>query len=224
MKNLPSKKTTVSSFLEATKKHPVVKGQRVRLVFAMDATASREPTWDMATSLHGELFNTAKARNLSVQLVYYRGFHEFHASSWNDSPASLLQSMQDVRCLGGVTQIARVLTHIRKEASASELRAAVFIGDACEENPLELFSMAGELGLYRVPVFLFQEGENPLARSVFAGIAQRTNGAHVPFQPGSSRQLAELLGAVATYATEGIDAIRKLKGSMATKLLTQMRH
>ena len=223
MKKLPTKKVSVDSFLEATKKHPISQQKPARLIFAMDATASREHTWDLATSLHGELFSVASSRKLSVQLVFYRGFNEFYASSWNNSPEELLHNMQDVRCIAGGTQIARVLSHTRREATNSELRGVVFVGDACEENPHELFELAGQLGLFRVPVFVFQEDLDPLATQVFARIAQRSGGAHIPFRQGSSSELAALLGAVATYATGGLDAVGKLKGAVASKLLTQVK-
>lgn len=223
MDKLPTKKNSVSAFLEATKKHQIAEHTPSRLVLALDATASREHTWDLATSLHGQLFQAAKAKQLSVQLVYYRGFNEFHASAWNNSSEALLNSMQRVRCVAGGSQIARVLSHVRREATSSELRAAVFVGDACEENPHELYELAGQLGLFRVPVFVFQEGTDMLANQVFSRIAQRSGGAHIPFRPGSARELAELLNAVATYATGGIDAIKKLKGQFATRLLTQIK-
>ncbi|MCY3885792.1 MAG: VWA domain-containing protein [Gammaproteobacteria bacterium] len=223
MKKLPDQKNSVEAFLAETKKHPVVTQKKARLVFAMDATASREHTWDLATSLHGELFRTAKEKQLSVQLVYYRGFNEFNASNWTNSSNALLNSMQNVRCIAGGTQIARVLSHIRKESLSSELKAAVLVGDACEENPFELYELAGQLGLFRVPVFVFQEGNDQRAAQVFSRIAQRSGGAHIPFRAGSASDLAELLGAVASYATGGREAIQKLKGNLATRLLTQVK-
>ena len=225
MKKLPTQRGSVDAFLAATKKHPLAehRPEPARLIFAMDATGSREHSWDMATSLHGQLFETAHAQKLHVQLVYYRGINQFFASPWNSSSEQLLNQMQGVRCLGGATQIVRVLAHIHKEASNSQVRAAVFIGDCVEESPQELFSIAGNLGLLNVPLFMFQEGHDPIATQVFAGIARRTNGAHIPFNAGSARELGELLGAVAVYAAEGIDAFKKLKGRAATLLLTQMR-
>src|SRR3546814_9870581 len=36
-------------------------GRRGRLIFAMDATASREPTWDRACRLQGEMFKETAA-------------------------------------------------------------------------------------------------------------------------------------------------------------------
>ena len=51
-KDLPQKsgKAAIDAFVERVRSMPVVKsaGERGRLIFAMDATASREPTWDRA--------------------------------------------------------------------------------------------------------------------------------------------------------------------------------
>jgi hypothetical protein len=44
---------------------------RGRLIFTLDATASRESTWDMAAQLQASMFEeAAKAGGLDVQLVY----------------------------------------------------------------------------------------------------------------------------------------------------------
>ena len=50
-----------------------------RMIFAMDATASREPTWEMASQLHREM--GAALGNLTFQLVFFRG-DECKASGW----------------------------------------------------------------------------------------------------------------------------------------------
>ena len=48
----------VDAFLKrvAATPAPRPEGGRGRLMFAMDATASREPTWDTACHLQGEMF------------------------------------------------------------------------------------------------------------------------------------------------------------------------
>src|SRR5262249_55716510 len=50
-----------------------------RIIFAMDATASREATWEMASKLHREM--GAVLGNLNLQLVFFRG-GECKASRW----------------------------------------------------------------------------------------------------------------------------------------------
>ena len=222
MKRVPSTTVSVSSFLEQTKQHPLATSKPAKLIFAMDATASREHSWDLATSLHGELFRTAQQKNLRVQLVNYGGFNDFHTSSWNSSANELQQRMQRVRCLGGRTQILRVLSHTYNESLNGDVKALAFVGDSCEEDPQQLYRIAGQLGLLGVPVFLFQEGYNPHASTIFAEIALRTKGVHIPFAPGSAQAFAELLGAIAAYATGGIQAVHQLKSKLASRLLEQL--
>ena len=67
----------VDAFLRKVAALPSVRpeGGRGRLVFAMDATASREPSWDRAAAIQGEMFEvTAALGGLDVQLVFYRGY------------------------------------------------------------------------------------------------------------------------------------------------------
>ena len=223
MAKLPSRRTSVDDFLDKVKHLPTPNERASRLIFGLDATASREPMWDLATQLHAELFRTAAQVDLEVQLVYYRGFNEFHASKWSRNSSELLQLMTRVRCLGGITQINRFLHHVRQEASSEKLKAAVLIGDACEESVGEILAVAGQLGLLQIPVFAFQEGHNYNATQVFSGIADRTGGAHVPFAPGSAQELKDLLNAVAQYASGGLEAISKLRSPLGTRLLQQLK-
>ncbi len=184
-------------------------GQRGRLMFSMDATASRQPTWDRAMQIQAEMFSAAAGLGgLEVQLVFYRGFRECKASPWVVNAAELLRRMTAVTCLGGQTQIGRVLTHALKETRARKVNAVVFVGDACEESPDPLCHSAGELGLLGVPVFVFHEGGDPVARRVFEQIAKLSGGAYCPFDANSAQQLKDLLRAVAVYAAGGRAALK----------------
>ena len=188
---------------------PVKQGETGRLIFAMDATASREPTWDRACQIQGEMFDaTASLGGLSVQLVYYRGFGECRASKWVRDSRALVRAMTAVHCLGGHTQIRKVLRHALDETHAQRVHALVFVGDAMEENVDELCAIAGELGLRGVPAFMFHEGPDPSASLAFRQIARLTNGAYLRFDASSARQLKELLGAVAVYAAGGRKALK----------------
>jgi hypothetical protein len=188
---------------------PVKQGETGRLIFAMDATASREPTWDRACQIQGEMFDaTASLGGLSVQLVYYRGFGECRASRWVQDSRALVRAMTAVHCLGGHTQIRKVLRHALDETQAQRVHALVFVGDSMEEDVDELCAVAGELGLRGVPAFMFHEGQNPAAALAFRQIARLTNGAYLRFDASSARQLKELLGAVAVYAAGGRKALK----------------
>ncbi len=187
---------------------PARTGGAGRLIFAMDATASREPTWDRACSLQGQMFiETAALGGLEVQLCYFRGMGEFAASPWLVRSQDLLRHMQAVRCRGGITQIERVLKHAARQARETRVGALVLIGDSMEEDIDRVCATAGELGLLSVPVFAFHEGFDPIARRAFEQIAQLTGGACCRFDLSGARQLRDLLGAVAVYAAGGHRAL-----------------
>src|SRR5689334_13842317 len=126
----------VDAFLtEAKRLGPMTAaGPRARLVFALDATMSRQPTWDLACGVQGEMFATAAdVGGLSVQLVYFRGFDECRASRWIVEPRALTDLMTRIGCRGGHTQIGRVLRHVRNETTNAPIKALVYVGDAMEE-------------------------------------------------------------------------------------------
>jgi hypothetical protein len=187
---------------------------------------SRQPTWDMACSLQAEMFReTAAIGNLDIRLVYYRGLNECRASGWISDSAKLAGLMSRIDCRGGNTQIGRVLSETRREAVASGVRALVFVGDAMEEPVDALCAKAGELGLLKVPAFMFQEGHDAAAEQAFREIARLTGGAWCRFDPGAAAQLRELLRAAAAYAAGGREALQRLAQSAggAARLLGQMR-
>jgi hypothetical protein len=198
-------------------------GTRGRLVFAMDATASREATWDQACHIQGEMFQaTAALGGLDIQLAYYRGFAEFCASPWMSKAESLLQTMTAVHCLGGYTQIHKVLQHTLQETQRKKVNALVFVGDCMEENVDALCDLAGQLALQGVPVFIFHEGRDVAAANAFRQIARITGGACCPFDVNSAQQLKDLLSAVAVYAAGGQKALQdfhKRKGSVVLQLM-----
>lgn len=201
-------------------------GERGRLIFAMDATASREPSWDRACTIQGDMFSeTSALGGLEVQLLFYRGYRQCQASRWTADSRQLLRFMEKVRCLGGATQIERVLKHAIKETGQRKVNALVFIGDAMEEDVDTLCHIAGELGLLHVPVFVFHEGMDPVAGRAFRQIARLSGGAYCPFNSNSAQQLRDLLAAVAVYAAGGRQAMLeygKRKGGDTLRLTHQM--
>lgn len=215
----------VADFLsKASKIKPASSGQG-RLIFALDATMSRQPTWDHACRLQAEMFNAAaRTGSLAVQLVYFRGFGECRASKWVVDTRALRDLMTGIQCRGGQTQIGKVLSHIRKESGdAGKVSAVVFVGDAMEEPIDALAHQAGQLGLLGVPVFMFQEGHDPVAEQGFREIARLTNGAYMRFDEGAASQLASLLNAVARFASGGRAALTDSGTATDRKLLEQLR-
>jgi hypothetical protein len=200
----------VDAFLDKLAAVPALRtaGQRGRLLFALDATASREAAWDRACEIQGEMFQaTASLGGLDIQMAYYRGFGDFRATAWVSDSAALIGPMTEVRCLAGKTQIARVLRHALDGSRAAKVNAVVFVGDCMEEDADALGALAGELGVRGVPVFVFQEGHEARAERTFRQIAELSRGAWCRFDASSASQLRDLLGAVAVYAAGGRQAL-----------------
>ncbi|MBR0800144.1 VWA domain-containing protein [Bradyrhizobium jicamae] len=223
----PSTSEDIAAFVaKAHAMSPHRAGARGRLVFALDATMSRQPTWDMACALQADMFREAASLgSLDIRLVYYRGFNECRATGWISDSAQLARLMGKIGCQGGNTQIGKVLSEARREAVAAGVRAVVFVGDAMEENADALCAKAGELGLLKVPVFMFQEGNDAVAEQTFREIARLTGGAWCRFDPGAAAQLRDLLRAAAAYAAGGRDALLQLAKSTsgAARLIGQMK-
>ncbi len=215
----------VSSFLEKMKSMAPRTGVgRGRLLFAMDATMSRQPTWDMALALQSEMFEAVKTvGGLDVQLMYFRGTGECRSSRWVSNPDALARLMTTVQCRGGYTQIGKVLSHARQETERRRVDAVVYVGDCMEENVDDLCGRAGELALRGVPIFLFQEGNDTRAQTAFKEIARLTKGAWCRFDAGAAAQLRDLLTAVAVYAAGGRKALEQLttsrSGGQGAKIL-----
>jgi len=205
----PSK--SVSAFLDALAKTPVVRasGTTGRLIFALDATMSRAPTWAMARKVQGEMFDAAASARggLQVQLVSFRGVGEFNVRPWTSDAKTLKAAMEGYCVRGGFTQIERTLAHASAETAQNKVHALVFVGDALEESPDAVCATAGRLALAGMPAFMFQEGENAKAEATFREVARITRGAYAKFDASAAGTLRDLLRAVAIYAVGGHKAL-----------------
>lgn len=226
----PANSTTAKQFLAQAKAARQTPVHHARLIFAMDATASRQPTWDRAMQLQAEMFKaTASLGGLNVQLCYFRGYSEFTASPWLQQAKALEEKMRLVSCLGGYTQIEKVLRHALEHQHKQPVRAVVFVGDAVEEDVDLLCHLAGKMGQQGLPLYIFQEGNDPFASQALAQMARLSRGAHLQLTPESAKALASLLGAVAAWAAGGEQALSTYvadqqaagKGSL---LLAQLSH
>ncbi len=220
-----SSRSEVDAFLDSVRAMPARSGaaRRGRLIFALDATASRKPTWDRACHIQADMFHeTAALGGLDVQLVFFRGYRECKSSKWHSDPAALGRVMTGVGCLGGQTQIGKVLAHAKAETGRAKVDALIFVGDSFEEDIDEVCHAAGELGVLGVPVFVFHEGGDRIAADAFRQIARLTKGAYCPFDLSSADRLKDLLAAVAVYAAGGRKALADYgaRRGEAVKLLT----
>ncbi|KMO18576.1 hypothetical protein [Methylobacterium platani] len=199
----------IDAFLETARRVAAPAGDAPRLIFALDATMSRQPSWDLACGVQAGMFEaTARLGGLAVQLVYFRGLDECRASRFVADARALTGLMRGVACRGGRTQIGRVLRHARNEAGRGPVKALVLVGDAIEESLDDLCAVAGELGLLGLPAFCFHEGPDPAVAQGFAEVARLSGGAAARFDFSAPGVLAALLRAAAIYASRGLDGLR----------------
>jgi hypothetical protein len=228
MTKLPEKlgNPAVAAFLQKVAAMPAVRpasGRPGRLILAIDATASRQASWDRACQLQGEMFMAVRdVGGLAVSLAYYRGFQEFAATPFLTNAEDLARRMRGVSCLGGHTQILRTLKHALAETAKERVNAVIFIGDALEEDVDPICYAAGELSLRGTPVFCFQEGHNPIAETAFRQVAKLSGGAWAPFDAASAEALRDLLRAVAGFAAGGRAALARLTSSPARGIAEQL--
>jgi hypothetical protein len=228
MSNLPDKKgnPAVAAFLQKVATMPALRpasGRPGRLIFAIDATASRQPTWDRACQLQGEMFLAVRdVGGLAVSLAYFRGFGEFAATPFLTGAEELARRMSGVACLGGQTQVLRTLKHALAETRRDKVNAVILIGDAFEEEVDPACHVAGGLGLHGTPVFAFQEGRSPIGEAAFRQVAKLSGGAWAPFDAASADALRDLLRAVAVFAAGGRGALARLASPAARRIAGQL--
>ncbi|MCW8084132.1 VWA domain-containing protein [Sabulicella glaciei] len=226
MAQLPAPKSggAVAEFLRRLDTLPAVRPTgRGRLLFAVDATASRQPSWDRACHVQAEMFVAAEGLGgLAVQLCYWRGHREFAATPFLTDASELARRMSGVSVLAGQTQIHRCLEHALRETTAERVHALVLVGDALEEAIDPIGHLAAQLGLRGTPVFCFQEGGDQQVEWAFRQIAKLSGGAWAPFDSASPDALRDLLRAVAVFAAGGRSALAKLPGRAASGIAGQL--
>lgn len=219
-----SSSTEIDKFLSKSREISRFTDKQARLLFAIDATASRQPTWDRACHLQGDMFRaTSNIASLRIQLCYFRGINDFFASPWLNDSEQLSATMARVQCAGGHTQIGRLLHHALDEHRKTNIRALVFIGDAMEENADALCQLAGQCGLLKLPLFMFQEGHDGSVKRCYSQMARVSGGAYASFDHNSASTLAALLAAVASFAAGGARALENQASGSAKLLLDQLQ-
>ena len=221
----PAASAAVAAFLNQVNAMPAkaAGGAPGRLLFIMDATASRQPSWDTACHLMGGMFAaTRDIGGLAIQLAYFRGHMEFAKTPFLTDSAELTRRMSGVQCLGGQTQVFRALTHALEETRRTRVHACVLVGDALEEALDPICHTAGQMGLHGTPVFAFHEGREPRSAEGFRQIAKVSGGAFAPFDAASADALRDLLRAVAVFAAGGRKSLAALPGPAARGMVAQL--
>ncbi|MSP01441.1 MAG: hypothetical protein EXR07_10400 [Acetobacteraceae bacterium] len=190
---------------------------RPRLVFAVDATASREPAWAAARQVTDALVKALPGA-LDVALAVHGGGHVHTFTAFTNDAATLRDRAAGVTCISGMTRLLPILSTSLKHPA---VRVVVYIGDVFEESVAQGRRIADAMGARGTKLFVLHDTSNRDARrdaEIFWDLAKRTGGCVLPFDANAPGRLRELLAAVAVYAVGGEQLLRErddLPGAVA---------
>jgi hypothetical protein len=181
---------------------------RPRLVFAVDATASREPAWAAARQVTDALVK-ALPGELDVALAVHGGTRVHTFTAFTSDAATLRDRAAGVVCQAGMTRMLPILSASLKQQS---VRVVIYIGDVFEESLPHGRNLADSMGARGTKLIVLHDTAEPSGRrdaEVFWDLAKRTGGCVLPFDANASGRLRDLLSAVAVYAVGGEKLLRE---------------
>jgi hypothetical protein len=191
---------------------------RPRLIFAVDATASREPAWTAARQVTDALVKALPGA-LDVALAVHGGSRVHTFTAFTSDANTLRDRAAGVSCVAGMTRLLPILSTSLKHPA---VRVVIYIGDVFEENLLRGRQIADAMGAQKTRLIVLHDTADPAARrdaEVFWDLAKRTGGCVLPFDAAASGRLRDILSAVAVYAVGGEKLLRarrhELPGAVA---------
>ncbi len=184
---------------------------RPRLVFAVDATASREPAWAAARQVTDALVK-ALPGELDVALAVHGGSRVHTFTAFTDDAKTLRDRAAGVVCQAGMTRLLPILAAALKRPG---VRVVIYIGDVFEESVAHGRQLADAMGAQATRLIVLHDTADPAARrdaEVFWDLAKRTGGCVLPFDASAPAGLRDLLSAVAAYAVGGEKLLRERHG------------
>jgi hypothetical protein len=181
---------------------------RPRLVFAVDATASREPAWAAARQVTDALVKALPGA-LDVALAVHGGSRVHTFTAFTNDAKTLRDRAAGVACEAGMTRLLPILAASLKRPA---VRVVVYIGDVFEESVVQGRRLADEMGGKGIKLIVLHDTADASARrdvEVFWDLAKRTGGCVLPFDASASGRLRDLLSAVAVYAVGGEKLLRE---------------
>lgn len=220
---------TVRDLKQRARQEAKAAAERPRLVFAFDATASREPAWGAARQLQDSLL-AALPGELEVALAVHAGSRVTLFSDFTSNASELRDQAAGVRCAAGITRLLDILDRAVKLKPAPSV--VVYVGDVFEESRRRALRLADDLLLRGTRVIILHDTGHPGGASrrvsvlpgddVFNELAERTGGAVLPFDITALPSLRELLQAVAVLAVGDVELLQKKQATMpAAKLLLE---
>lgn len=192
--------------------------RRPRLVFGVDATASREAMWESAQRITDRMFDAIPGA-LDVALAVHGG-SEVHTWTEFSADATRFRALAAaVRCQAGRTQLCELM---QRTLDAGGVRVMSYIGDAFEEDASEAFALADRFKLRGIKVVVLADQADEPTLRVFRELADRTGGALLDFRSGELDLMGEVLGAVAALAIGGRKLLAERRTAGARLLLSHL--
>ena len=198
--------------------------KRPRLVFAFDATASREPAWATARQVTDALVR-ALPGELDVALAVHGGSRLHTFTDFSPDARTLRDRAAGISCVPGFTRMLPILSGSLKRAG---VRVVVYIGDVFEESLGQGRKIADAMAARGIKLIVLHDTSDHSARNhaeIFNDLARRTGGCVLPFDAGAPDKLRELLAALAVFAVGGTELLRQKRADMpgALVLLKHLR-
>ena len=177
------------------------------ICFVIDATGSRQASWQQAQRTQAEMFDAVKtAGNLKLSIVCHRGGSVKDLGSFA-SPDDAKRRMAEVSCESGNTRIVDSL----QSALGKKPSTIIMVGDCFEESFTDLQKVCTQLAAQKIRVYAFVEGNESSGQRAYKMAADMTDGIFQPF--GSGLDLSDLCVAAAVFDVGGQQAFDKLIAS-----------
>ncbi|MCC8978897.1 hypothetical protein [Bradyrhizobium acaciae] len=198
----------------------------VNLIFALDATASRERFWEESKLIQSTMFSAVGTSGLKVrtQLVSYSGLTQLGdvaAGDWHSDAEALSDTMENINCVAGHTQIGQVFKHAVRENTQRKVHGLILIGDSCEEDGAQLRALGSELNENRIQLYIMDDGNrsdgrHPDTFRIFRETAEAAEGVYLPLESKSIAKLIDYLRVAAVASSGNIKAVDRIAGSVTT--------
>jgi hypothetical protein len=183
------------------------------LVFAVDATASREPAWATARQVTDALVK-ALPGELDVALAVHGGSRVHTFTEFTTDANTLRDRAAGIACKAGLTRLLPILSAGLERPA---VRVVIYIGDVFEESLAQGRRLADAMGAKGTKLIVLHDTADPAARrdaEVFWDLAKRTGGCVLPFDASTSGRLRDLLSALAVYAVGGEKLLRERRDDL----------
>jgi hypothetical protein len=195
---------------------------RAKLVFAFDATASRDSAWRTSTALTDALL-AALPGQLDVALAVHGGGKLHTFTRFERDASKLRERAAGVRCEAGRSCLLDILV---RALEVDGVGTVLYVGDVFEESHRRARKLAASLAARQIRLIILHDAPHPSqdddGADIFAEMTSLTGGCVLPFDASALPRLRDLLSAVAVLAVGGTPLLAAKQETMpAARLLLE---